>query len=335
MLDMCEAHAVMLWELLVQLTVLVLGWSRIRGSEGQPRTSWCWGQRWQGEETWKVLHLYSNCLLMLQHLLQCKCSAASHFLWYRAGSLFTSVWISSQGSQGPPGLTGPVGAPGLGLQGEKVKTAGTSAKTEAESHILTIVFSYQHLQAALVWFVLILILFLAGRSRPSWTRRLQRTPRYWNNRTKGETGGGRPITDGVFVSETETQIVIVIDSQLIVWLHLHCFAYFITQMHLWATAGLSITRRLESVSVSITRQQERLLVYNLRHVEISFMWESVHFNVKDLLVTVCKQLIVVSQSQLSHNTILGRWAIMTRTAKRVQSKDWEGLFYESILQSPA
>lgn len=29
--------------------------------------------------------------------------------------------IFSQGNQGPPGIPGPIGAPGLGVQGEKVK----------------------------------------------------------------------------------------------------------------------------------------------------------------------------------------------------------------------
>lgn len=31
----------------------------------------------------------------------------------------------SQGNQGPPGIPGPLGAPGAGLQGEKVKNKHT------------------------------------------------------------------------------------------------------------------------------------------------------------------------------------------------------------------
>lgn len=33
---------------------------------------------------------------------------------------------SSQGNQGPPGLPGPLGAPGMGLQGEKVEKKKTN-----------------------------------------------------------------------------------------------------------------------------------------------------------------------------------------------------------------
>ena len=58
-----------------------------------------------------------------------------------------SKQIFSQGNQGPPGITGPVGAPGVGLQGEKVRTAGSSAQTEGKrAHIHYCLF--KHLNVA-------------------------------------------------------------------------------------------------------------------------------------------------------------------------------------------
>lgn len=63
MLDMCEVYSFI-------LSTVVLGWSRIRWSQGQSWASWCWGQRWQGtytpEETvcWYCL-IYSDTELAL------------------------------------------------------------------------------------------------------------------------------------------------------------------------------------------------------------------------------------------------------------------------------
>lgn len=92
--------------------------------------------------------------------------------------------IFSQGNLGPPGIPGPVGAPGLGLQGEKVKKLN-QLTTKLTHHME----SYQRLPPALIWFVDFNLIFcLAGWSRPSRTCRPQRTSRYWNNRTKGKTG---------------------------------------------------------------------------------------------------------------------------------------------------
>lgn len=36
------------------LVVFVLGWSRIRGSQGQSWAPWCRVQRWQGKQTWNL-----------------------------------------------------------------------------------------------------------------------------------------------------------------------------------------------------------------------------------------------------------------------------------------